>query len=92
MYQKTRLYLIKKQNRFRKLKEIGKINPEQFDKEQLEQLGILLIKFCESFKNVNRVLTAAEQFAIIEVEHVIDTVDLLLSENTEYGYLDKFMK
>ncbi len=87
-----RLYLIKKQNRFRKLKESGKIKPEQFDKEQLEQLGILLIKFCEAMNREARILTNMEQFSIIEAEHVIDTVDLLLSENMEYGYLDKFMK
>lgn len=78
-----------KRRGFRKLKKQNKITPEQFDRAELERLGVELKEFCVRFYKTGRVLTDTEHFAIIDAEEVIRTIDLLLSEDTDYGYIDK---
>ena len=84
------LYNRRRQKVVRDLKESGKIKPEQFDRKNLEQLGVLLIKFCKNVKSSERVLTNVEQITIIEAESLIGFLDLLLSEKTEHGYLQEY--
>ena len=80
-----------KRRTFRKLKQKGKIKPEQFDREKLEQLGVLLMEFIDMMYNPDRItFTQMERWSISSAYEVTDTIDLILSEETDYGYLDKY--
>lgn len=80
-----------KRRTFRKLKQKGKIKPEQFDREKLEQLGVQLIEFYEMMTKTRRLhLMEMEKSALSEIFGLMDTIDLILSEETDYGYLDKY--
>ena len=80
-----------KRRSFRKLKKQNKITPEQFDRARLERLGVELKEFCDCFYKTGRLLTDEEHMAVIDAEHVIGTIDLLLSEDTDYGYIDQLI-
>ena len=86
------MYTKLRRKKIRSLKKDGKIKPEQFKKEELEQLGVLLIKFCAQIKkgSEGRLLTFFEHIAILDAESLFAFIDLVLSDETEYGYLQAY--
>lgn len=82
----------KRRSDFRALKERGKIKTEQFDREQLEQLGNHLLILCDGFLKSGRVLTNTEMLVVIDAENLLKVIDLLLSETTDYGHFYDLIK
>ena len=83
------LFKWRKRKNFERLKKAGKIKIEPFDTNRLKSLGLELLAFRDCLMESERRLTTTEHVAILEIEYVLGTIDLLLSENTEYGYLEK---
>lgn len=75
-----------KKRGWRKVKKKGIIKLTAEERSELEGLGNDLSLFCEWFKTSGRVLSNSEMMAVIDAEHLIDTLSLILSEDTEYGY------
>lgn len=75
-----------KKRGWRKVKEKGTIKLTAEERSNLERLGKDLSLFCEWFKTSGRVLSNSEMVAVIDAEHLIDTLSLILSEDTDYGY------
>lgn len=80
----------RKRKKVQKLKKDGVLSAENFGKLRLEELGLELFAFKESLtSDPDRVLSDQEIWMLVDIERVIDTVSLILSENTDYGYIEE---
>lgn len=59
-----------------------------FDKFRLEELGKELFFLKWRLQDAGRKLTEGEELAVLEIDCVIETIELILSPKTDYGYFN----
>lgn len=81
----------------KKFKEQGKISPEKFNRAELEKAALCLFDLWkslqgfvhDSFIEMLKSFCGRSSYCLVkQIIEVVGTIDLILSPDTEYGYLE----